>query len=144
MVAEARRCALREGATARWAHAAPISWRTLPMWQHLTPLRKRVQSGRIPARRPQRYRPHCTTLEDRCLLSVSLTPSVSPAPLVGAPVTWTATSSGHGSAPVYQFSVGPAGALQMVRDFSTSASFSWNPMQEGTYDVRVTAKDSFA
>jgi hypothetical protein len=67
-----------------------------------------------------------------------------PVPLVGSPVVWTATASGHGETPVYQFSVGPIGGpSQMVRDFSPSNSFTWNPMQEGSYDIQVTVKDSF-
>src|SRR5262249_29243937 len=114
-------------------------------WQHLTPLRKRVQSGRIPTRHPRRYRPHCTTLEGRCLLSVSLTPSGPTTTPVGAPLTWTATSSGHGTTTVYQFSVGPvAGPFQMVQAFGSSNSFTWNPLQQGSFDARVTVKDSFA
>ncbi len=115
------------------------------MWQLLTPFRKRVEARHTPARRPRRYRPHCKPLEDRCLLSVSLTDSGPPVPLVGSPVVWTATASGHGTTPVYQFSVGPTGgASQMVRDFSPSNSFTWNPMQEGSYDIQVTVKDSFS
>jgi hypothetical protein len=31
----------------------------------------------------------------------------------------------------------------VVRDFSPSNGFIWNPMQEGSYDIRVTVKDSF-
>ena len=31
----------------------------------------------------------------------------------------------------------------MVRDFSLSNSFTWDPMQEGTYQIQVTVKDSF-
>jgi hypothetical protein len=66
-------------------------------------------------------------------------------PLVGSPVTWTATAVGHGTTPVYQFHVGPAGgATHVVRDFSPSNSFTWNPMQEGSYDIQVTVKDSFS
>ena len=107
-------------------------------------IRQHRKGIHTPARRPRRYRPHCKPLEDRCLLSVSLTRSGPPVPLVGSPVTWTATASGHGTTPVYQFSVGPAGgASQVVRDFSTSNSFTWNPMQEGSYDIQVTVKDSF-
>ena len=87
----------------------------------------------------------CKPLEDRCLLSVSLTDSGPPVPLVGSPVIWTATASGHGATPVYQFSVGPAGgASQVVRDFSPSNSFTWNPMQEGSYNIQVIVKDSFS
>jgi hypothetical protein len=53
-------------------------------------------------------------------------------------------ASGHGSTPVYQFRVGPIGGpSQVVRDFSPSNSFVWNPMHEGSYAVQVTVKDSF-
>ncbi len=118
---------------------------TIQMWQILRPSRKRVEARRSLLRRPRRYRPHCKLLEDRCLLSVSLSESGPTVPLVGSPVTWTATASGDGTSPVYQFSVGPTGGtLQVVSDFSTSNSFIWNPMQEGTYDIHVIVKDSFS
>ena len=114
------------------------------MWQLVTPSSTRAAARRAPVRRPRRHRPHCTPLEDRCLLSVSLTDTAPAVPYVGSPVIWTATSRGHGSKPVYQFSVGlPGGALQVVRDFSLSDSFTWNPMQQGTYDIRVVVKTGF-
>ena len=114
------------------------------MWQLLAPFRERIEVRRTPGRHPRRYRLQCQPLEDRCLLSVALTDIAPPVPLVGSPVVWTAAASGHGTSPVYQFSVGPTGgASHMVRDFSTSNSFSWNPMQEGTYDIQVIVKDSF-
>jgi hypothetical protein len=60
-------------------------------------------------------------------------------------VIWTATASGHGQTPVYQFRVGPTGGpSRVVRDFSPSNGFIWNPMQEGSYVVQVTVKDSFS
>jgi arylsulfate sulfotransferase len=78
-------------------------------------------------------------------LSVSLSANEPLVPLVGSPFTWTATASGDGATPVYQFRVGPAGGpSQVVRDFSTSNSFTWNPMQEGSYLIQVTVKDSFS
>ena len=114
------------------------------MWRFVTPSRKRAAARRTPVRRPRRHRPHCTPLEDRCLLSVSLTETAPAVPYVGSPVIWTATSSGHGSKPVYQFSVGlQGGPLQVVRDFSRSDSFTWNPMQQGTYDIQVVVKSGF-
>ena len=114
------------------------------MWQLLAPFRERTEGRRIPARYTRRYWLLCQPLEDRCLLSVSLTDSGPLVPLVGSPVVWTATASGHGESSVYQFSVGPiGGATRVVRDFSASDSFTWNPMQEGRYDIRVTVKDSF-
>ena len=115
------------------------------MWQLSTPFRKRVKTRHTSSRRLWRYQPDCKLLEDRCLLSVTLTPSGAPALLVGAPVTWTATASGDGTSPVYQFSVTPpGGATQVVQNFSLSNMFTWNPMQEGTYNIQVTVKDSFS
>ena len=114
------------------------------MWQLLTPSSTRAAARRARVRRPRRHRPDCTPLEDRCLLSVSLTDIAPAVPYVGSPVIWTARSRGHGSKPVYQFSVElPGGALQVVRDFSRSNSFTWNPMQEGTYEIRVDVKSGF-
>src|SRR5262245_37013839 len=115
------------------------------MWLFVIPSRKWIKAGHISARRTRSYRPHCKPLEDRCLLSVSLSGSAPPAPLVGSPVTWTVTASGDGSTPVYQFRVGPVGGpTQVVRDFSPTNSFIWNPMQEGTYDIQVIVKDSYS
>src|SRR5690242_20808328 len=115
------------------------------MWRLVTSFRKRVEARHAPVHRPRWHRPHCTHLEDRCLLSVSLTESGPTVPHVGSPVVWTATASGHGAAPVYQFSVGPDGGVaHVVRDFSTSNTFTWNPMLEGTYDIQVIVKDSFS
>ena len=114
------------------------------MWQLVMPSRKRAAAWRTPVRRPRRHRPHCMPLEDRCLLSVSLTETAPAVPDVGAPVIWTATSRGHGRQPVYRFSVGlQGGPLQIVSDFSRSDSFTWVPMQEGTYDIQVVVKAGF-
>ena len=114
------------------------------MWPLVTPSRQRAAARHTPVRRPRRHRPHCTPLEDRCLLSVSLTETAPAVPYVGSPVVWTATSSGHGRSPVYQFSVGPQGGpLQVVQDFSTIDSFTWNPMQQGTYDIQVVVKHGY-
>jgi hypothetical protein len=85
-------------------------------------------------------------LEDRRLLSgsVSLVSSVAAPQPVGGAVTWTATAAGVGAAPVYQFSAAPeGGAFRVVRDFSPAAAFAWTPMQEGTYDIKVTVKDGY-
>ena len=111
------------------------------MWRLLTPSCTRAAARRAPVRRPRRHRPHCTPLEDRCLLSVSLTDIAPAVPYVGSPVVWTAKSRGLGSKPVYQFSVGPQGGpLQVVRNFSPNNSITWNPMQQGTFVIDVIAK----
>jgi hypothetical protein len=105
----------------------------------------RAAARRAPVRRPRRHRPHCTPLEDRSLLSVALTGIPPAVPYVGSPVIWTARSGGHGSKPVYQFLVGhQGGPLQIVRDFGPTNTFTWNPMQEGTYDIEVLVKSGYS
>ena len=48
-----------------------------------------------------------------------------------------------GPTPVYQFRVGLAGsALNVVQDFDTNNSFTWDPLQEGTCDIEVITKSS--
>jgi hypothetical protein len=90
--------------------------------------------------------PVLEALEDRMLPSctLSLVPS-EPAPqLVGERILWTATASDCGKDLVYQFRVGPAGGpFHLVRDFSLDNAFTWTPMQEGTYEVQVTAKEGY-
>src|SRR5262245_15124798 len=104
------------------------------MWRLPRSFRKRVKTKHAPARRPQWYRPQLETLEGRYLLTVSLQGPTSG--LVGAPGTWTATATGDGSAPVYQFSVVPSGGVaQIVQDFSSSNTFVWNTLQQGNYQV---------
>src|ERR1017187_7644257 len=114
------------------------------MWRLLTPSSTLAAARRAPNRRPRRHRPHCTPLEDRSLLSVFLIDIAPAVPYVGSPVIWAASSRGHGSKAVYRFSVQQqGGALQVVRDFSRSDTFTWNPMQEGTYQIRVDVKAAF-
>ncbi len=114
------------------------------MWQLAKSSLGRAAARHIPIRQDRRQQPRCTPLEDRCLLSVYLSEAAPAVPSVGSPVVWTAASGGHGASPVYQFSVGlQGGPLQVVEDFSRSASFTWNPMQEGTYDIQVVVKNGF-
>src|SRR5262245_32292075 len=120
----------------------------------LNSLRKMVRRAaahhRVP-RRPSGHHPwsrrlEIESLEDRSLPSctVSLVPGEATPQLVGERVTWTATATDCGAAPVYQFSAAPHGdAFHVVRDFSPSNSFSWTPMQEGTYDIEVSVKDGY-
>ena len=84
-------------------------------------------------------------LENRTVpSSISLAPSEAAPQLVGERVTWTATATDAGAAPVYQFSSAPhGGAFHVVRDFSPTNSFAWTPMLEGTYDIEVTVKDGY-
>jgi hypothetical protein len=111
--------------------------------------RLRGACGRKSARRSnwrRAFLPTVHALEDRTLPSctLSLTPS-EPAPqLVGEQVLWTATPSDCGRDLVYQFSVRAAGdQFHVVRDFSPVNTFLWAPMEEGTYDIGVTAKEGF-
>ena len=103
----------------------------------LTPVRSAARHGAL--------WPGLESLEDRCLLSgtVTLTPNDNSV-LVGERVTWTATAAGVGADPVYQFSAAShGGAFHVVRDYSPASTFTWTPMQEGTYDLKVTAKDGY-
>jgi hypothetical protein len=75
---------------------------------------------------------------------VSLVPDKPSPQLVGDQITWTATAANSGDHPVFQFSVGPTGGpLRMVRDYSLDNTFTWAPMAEGNYDVKVSVKDDF-
>ncbi len=95
-------------------------------------------------RRVRGRKPRCVSLEGRYLLSVSLAETTPANAYVGSPVVWTATAKGHGRMPVYQFSVGPVGGpLQIVQDFGQSNQLTWNPMQQGTYEVQVIVKAGF-
>jgi len=95
-----------------------------------------------PGRR--RARPLLEALEARTVLSISLASAEAAPQLVGERIVWTATASDLGANPVYQFRVGPErGPLHVVRDFSPTNSFTWTPMQEGTYEVQVIAKQGY-
>jgi hypothetical protein len=75
---------------------------------------------------------------------VSLAPSEAAPQLVGERITWTATATDCGTAPVYQFSAAPhGGTFHVLRDFSPTNAFAWTPMQEGAYDIEVTVKDGY-
>ncbi len=104
-----------------------------------------VAPVRRPPRRPAALRLDVEALEDRCLLSGTVTLAASDdSPLVGERVTWAATAAGVGASPVYQFSVAPhGGAFHVLRDFSPTNSFAWAPMREGSYDVKVAVKDGY-
>jgi hypothetical protein len=89
--------------------------------------------------------PRFEDLESRRLLSgtATLAPSVD-APLVGERVTWTATAVDVGASPVYQFSAAPhGGAFRVLRDFSPAGAFTWTPMRDGEFDIKVTVKDGY-
>jgi hypothetical protein len=107
--------------------------------------RRPVSSVRLSPRRPT-ARLRVEALEDRCLPSgmVSLAPGEAAPQLVGERVLWTATATEIGANPVYQFSVAPHGGdFHVVRDFSPASTFTWTPMQEGTYDIEVAVKDGY-
>src|SRR5262245_6790863 len=113
---------------------------------HAPRTRSSHRSGRRMSRSSRASRPRLEILEDRTVLScsVSLIPSAAAPQLVGERVVWTATATDCGTTPIYQFSTAPhGGALHVVRDFSPANTFTWTPMQEDTYDVEVTVKDGY-
>ena len=105
--------------------------------------RSRTSDRRSTGRRVATLR--VEALEDRSLPSGTVTLAVDDdSILAGELVTWTATAAGVGAAPVYQFSAAPhGGAFHVLRDFSPANSFTWTPMLEGGYDIRVTVKDGY-
>jgi hypothetical protein len=69
---------------------------------------------------------------------LTLTPSIGSSQPVGTSIKWTASASGS---MWYQFSVQPSGgAFSIVRDFSSSPTFTWTPIDEGQYVIRVVAQ----
>jgi len=75
---------------------------------------------------------------------LSLEPSKGSPQLVGDQVIWTATASNCAKDLVYQFSVRPSGdSFRVARDFSPHNTFAWSPMQEGSYDIHLIAKEGY-
>jgi hypothetical protein len=69
--------------------------------------------------------------------TISLTPSLPSGQPVGTPITWTATASPTQSL-LYQFSAaGSNGQFLILRDVWDSPAFTWTPLIEGTYQIRV-------
>jgi pimeloyl-ACP methyl ester carboxylesterase len=127
------------------SHFMPWEGSTSPTWKgpHAT-----LQDAAVQWITSETYQGSTTgTFEvhsDGSIVRVSLAPSEASPGLVGQPITWTATATNSGEAPVYQFDVGPTGGpLHVVRDFSSSNSFTWAPVQEGSYNVQVTVKAGF-
>jgi arylsulfate sulfotransferase len=74
---------------------------------------------------------------------LALNSSVPSGQPVGTRVVWTASVSGPATT-VYRFSVAPpGGAFEVMRDFHPRSTFEWTPMDEGSYSIKVTARDGF-
>jgi len=116
------------------------------MWRFVTAACKKRGVAPWPlVRRSLKLQPRLKPLEDRRLLSVTLVDTVPAVPYVGTPVIWTAKSRGHGAHALYRFSVEmPNGQFQVVRDFDPGSSIAWDPMQEGTYEIRCDVKTSYS
>jgi hypothetical protein len=97
------------------------------------------------APRPAARRLSVETLEDRSLPSGTVSLAADDdSILVGERVTWTATATGVWAAPIYQFSAATrGGAFHVLREYSPTDTFTWTPMREGDYDIRVTVKDGY-
>ena len=108
-------------------------------------LRAPSPSGIPSTRRGHVCRPLVENLEDRRLLSVTLSANGSTNPLVGSPITWTATPTAElGSGTEYQFWITrPNSTPQMVQDYGSSGTLTWDPLQEGTYTVTVDAEPAY-
>ena len=76
-------------------------------------------------------------------VSVNLShPSATSQP-VGTAVTWTATNAGSASITLqYRWVIAQNGVNVVFRDFNTTSTISYAPLQEGLYTVSVTARDA--
>jgi hypothetical protein len=75
--------------------------------------------------------------------AVTLTPSVTSPAAVGTTVTFTAAASGGSGNYEYKYLLRlPGGALNVIRNYSTQATWSWNTsgLSAGTYQVVVHAR----
>jgi subtilisin family serine protease len=75
--------------------------------------------------------------------AVTLTPSVASPAAVGATVVFTAAASGGSGSYEYKYLLRlPGGALNVIRDYATQATWSWNTagLNAGTYQVVVHAR----
>ncbi|HKV87679.1 MAG TPA: triple tyrosine motif-containing protein, partial [Candidatus Dormibacteraeota bacterium] len=62
----------------------------------------------------------------------------------GTPITLTGTATCPGTA-TYRFWVrAPGGSWQIVRDYSTTGTFTWTPSAAGTYYLEVDVRDQGA
>lgn len=72
--------------------------------------------------------------------NITLTPSLPSGQVSGTTIKWDATASGIGTL-VYRFSVGLSGGdPRVVRDYSTASSFEWTPIEEATYNIKVSVR----
>ncbi len=81
------------------------------------------------------------------ITAVATISALSPSPALpkpaGTPITWTATASGSPTPLQYRFWLySTASGWTMLRDYSTSNTFSWTPSQAGQYDIAVWVKVS--
>jgi hypothetical protein len=75
--------------------------------------------------------------------AVTLTPSVASPAAIGTTVTFTAAASGGSGSYQYRYLLRvPGGTLNVIRDYSTQATWSWNTtgLSAGTYQVVVHAR----
>ena len=76
--------------------------------------------------------------------AVTLTPSVASPAKIGTMVTFNSVASGGSGKYQYRYYLrAPGGALNLVRDYSATASWSWNTsgLAVGTYQVVVYARN---
>ncbi|MGD0133672.1 MAG: aryl-sulfate sulfotransferase [Bryobacteraceae bacterium] len=85
----------------------------------------------------------------RATIQVQLTPSSASPQILGTMITWTASATDSNPGPVtYKFEVAPPGSnptFSTISDFSLGNTLNWTPnLWEGTYQIRVTARDYLA
>jgi arylsulfate sulfotransferase len=91
----------------------------------------------------------CLSAPLHATINVSLTPSAASPQLLGTVITWTASATDSNPGPVtYKFELAMPGANQTfasISDFNLENTLNWTPnIVEGTYQIRVTARDYLA
>lgn len=75
------------------------------------------------------------------MTGVTLTTSVASPQAVNTAITLTAAGSGGTGPYVYRFwAQSPAGAWQIVQDYSSSSTYTWRPTEPRTYQIAVHAR----
>ena len=91
----------------------------------------------------------CLSTPLHATIQVQLTPSAASPQLLGTMITWTASATDSNPGPVtYKFELAMPGANQTfasLSDFNLGNTLNWTPnIVEGTYQIRVTARDYLA